>query len=237
MNASGYLRVRFQNDRQLSIYIENGFTNTIQAAKGIASDIYSGIERASWYSSCLIPRYNDVCQELKSEEIRTVYSIMSIFRYRDVITYMLYLYFLTVSKDVKEGNKEGSAQKMVRNAANLAARITVASGTRFAVASAMAEAIAQSEFLSKAVAQKLAGKMPVGVYLLQVYGFQQKAAMAARALKAIDPSYYWIVYQAKLEMLYYFVEPALSEIIQKVHAGIYSNLDQLADEIMERFDV
>jgi len=89
---------------------------------------------------------------------------------------MLYLYFLTVSKDVKEGNKEGSAQKMVRNAANLAARITVASGTRFAVASAMAEAIAQSEFLSKAVAQKLAGKMPVGVYLLQVYGFQQKSS-------------------------------------------------------------
>lgn len=197
MNASDYLRVRFQNDRQLSIYIDNGFTNTIQAAKGIASDIYPGIERASWYSSCLIPRYNDVCQELKSEEIRTVYSIMSIFRYHDVITYMLYLYFLTVSKDVREGNKEGSAQKMVRNAANLAARITVASGTRFAVAS----------------------------------------AMAARALKAIDPSYYWILYQAKLEMLYYFVEPALSEIIQKVHAGIYSNLDQLADEIMERFDV
>lgn len=80
--------------------------------------------------------------------------------------------------------------------------------TRFTVASAMAEAIAQSAFLSKAVARKLAGKMPVGVYLLQVYGFQQKAAMAARAQKAIDPSYYWILYQAKLEMLYYFVEPA-----------------------------
>ncbi|MGF6342249.1 hypothetical protein ABIE10_001568 [Citrobacter sp. 506] len=29
MNASDYLRVRFQNDRQLSIYIENGFTNTM----------------------------------------------------------------------------------------------------------------------------------------------------------------------------------------------------------------
>ena len=41
MNASDYLRVRFQNDRQLSIYIDNGFTNTIQAAKGITSDIYS----------------------------------------------------------------------------------------------------------------------------------------------------------------------------------------------------
>jgi hypothetical protein len=64
----------------------------------------------------------------------------------------------------------------------------------------MAEAIAQSAFLSKAVARKLAGKMPVGVYLLQVYGFQQKAAMAARAQKAIDPSYYWILYQGKVRI-------------------------------------
>lgn len=101
----------------------------------------------------------------------------------------------------------------------------------------MAEAIAQSEFLSKAVAQKLAGKMPVGVYLLQVYGIQQKAAMAARSLKAIAPNYYWILYQAKLEMLYYFVEPALSEIIKKVNTGIYFDLDQLADDIREKFGV
>lgn len=111
MHASDYLRVKFQSDRQLAIYTENGFTNTIKAAKGVASDIYSGVERASWYSSCLIPRYNDVCQELKAEEIRMVYSIMSIFRYRDVIAYMLYLYFLTVSKDIKEGNKEGAVKR------------------------------------------------------------------------------------------------------------------------------
>lgn len=237
MYASDYLRVRFQSDRQLAIYAENGFKNTMQAAKGGASDIYSGMERASWYSSCLIPGYNDVCQELKAEEIRSVYSIMSIFRYRDVIAQMLYLYFLTVCEDVEEGNKEGSAQKMIRNAAGLAAHLTTASGTRYATAAAMAEAIAQSEFLSNVVAQKLAGKIPTGVYLLQMYGIQHKAAMAARALRAIDSNFYWILYQAKLEMLYYFVEPVLSEMIKKVKARFYSSLDQLADEIIEVVNV
>lgn len=237
MQASDYLRVKFQSDRQFAIHAENGFTNTIKAARGVASDIYSGIERASWYSSCLIPSYNNVCQELKAEEIRMVYSIMSIYRYRNVIAHMLYLYFQTLCKDVKEGNHDGSAQNMVRNAASLAASMAVAGGTRFVVAAAMAEAIAQSEFLSKSVAQKLAGKMPVGVYLLQVYGIQQKAAMAARGLKAIDPNYYWILYQAKLEMLYYFIEPVLVDIIKKVKAGLYSSLDDLTDEIREKFSV
>lgn len=79
--------------------------------------------------------------------------------------------------------------------------------------------------------------MPVGTYLLQVYGIQHKVAMAARTLKATAPNYYWILYQAKLEMLYYFIEPALNEIIKKTNAGIYANLDQLADEIGERFNV
>jgi hypothetical protein len=237
MNASDYLRTRFQSDRQLAIYAKNGFTNTMQAAKGIASDIYSGLERASWYSSCFIPRYNDVCQELMAEEIRTAYSIQSIFRYHDVLGHMLYLYFQTVCKDVKEGNKEGSAQKLVRDVAHLTAHFTVAGGTRFAVASAIAVTIAKSELLSKVVAQKVAGKMPVGVYLIQVFGIQQKAAMAARALKAINPNYYWILYQAKLEMLYYFVEPVLSEITGNVNAGVYSTLDQLAGHIREKFSV
>ncbi|NOJ99333.1 hypothetical protein HMI51_41410, partial [Corallococcus coralloides] len=170
---------------------------------------------ASWYASCLIPQYNDVCQQLKSEEIRTAYSIMSIFRYRDVIAHMLYLYFQTLCEDIKEGNINGSAQQLIRRTTGLMAHMTAAGGTRFAIAAAVAEAIAQSAFLKKSVAQKLAGKMPVGTYLLQIYGIQHKVAMAARTLKATAPNYYWLLYQAKLEMLYYFIEPALSEFIQK----------------------
>lgn len=237
MHAADLLRVNFQSHRQLAIHADKGFTTTLQAAGGVASDIYSGIERASWYASCLIPRYNDVCQQLKSEEIRTAYSIMSIFRYRDVIAHMLYLYFQTLCEDIKEGNINGSAQQLIRRTTGLMAHMTAAGGTRFAIAAAMAEAIAQSAFLKKSVAQKLAGKMPVGTYLLQIYGIQHKVAMAARKLKATAPNYYWLLYQAKLEMLYYFIEPALSEFIQKTNAGIYTNLDQLADEIGERFNV
>ena len=77
MHAADLLRLKFQSHRQLAINADKGFTTTLQAAGGVASDIYSGIERASWYASCLIPRYNDFCQQLKSEEIRTAYLINS----------------------------------------------------------------------------------------------------------------------------------------------------------------
>lgn len=60
MTASDYLRIKFQSDHHLALTMENAIGGILQSAKGVASDIYSGIERVSWYSSCFIPRYNDI---------------------------------------------------------------------------------------------------------------------------------------------------------------------------------
>ncbi|MDR3431888.1 MAG: hypothetical protein P4L95_08305 [Rouxiella aceris] len=52
MQASDYLRMKLQSDRQLSIYTQHGFSSFAQATKNIVSDIYSGIEgfRARYFS-------------------------------------------------------------------------------------------------------------------------------------------------------------------------------------------
>ncbi|WP_455427808.1 hypothetical protein [Dryocola sp. LX212] len=237
MNASDYLRTRFQSDRQLAIYAQNGFINTMQAAKGVASDIYSGLERASWYSSCFIPRYNDVCQELKAEEIRTVYSIQSIFRYHDVIAHMLVLYFEMICNDLDKGNEKSGMRGLTRNVANVASHFAVTKATRGAVVLSLAQALEKSNFLTKTVAEKLAGRTALAVVAVQFFGMEQKAAMAARALKALEPKYYWILYQAKLEMLYYFIEPLLSDIIKNVNAGLYSDFEVLANDLKGKYGV
>ncbi|MEQ4797167.1 hypothetical protein [Enterobacter cloacae] len=52
MQASDYLKMKFQSDRQLAIYGQQGVAGTWKALKGIGSDIYSAMERVSWYSSC-----------------------------------------------------------------------------------------------------------------------------------------------------------------------------------------
>ncbi|MDF3736979.1 hypothetical protein P3S22_26870, partial [Enterobacter hormaechei] len=68
-------------------------------------------------------------------------------------------------------------------------------------------------------------------------GIQQKCALAARHLKAINPDYYWILYQAKLEMLYYFCEPILSKLFKKMKSNAFSNLDDLADFLQRDLNV
>ena len=51
MKASDYLKMKLQSDRQLAVYGQQGVISAWKAMKGIGSDIYSGVERVSWYSS------------------------------------------------------------------------------------------------------------------------------------------------------------------------------------------
>ncbi|WP_312583569.1 hypothetical protein [Atlantibacter sp.] len=237
MHASDYLRIKYQADRQITLSTQNALSGVLQSAKGVASDIYAGIERASWYSSCFIPQYNNVCLELKSEEIRMLYSIESIYRHRDIIAYILYLYFKMVCDDVEEGNPEGSAHKLIRKMAGLVSHMNVAGGTRYAFAAAASVALSQSGVMSTILIERISAKLPQAVFAFQFYGIQQKCALAARHLKVMDPEYYWILYQEKLEMLYYFIEPLLAEIIKEVKSKTFSNIDELADFIQGNVDV
>lgn len=237
MKASDYLRIKFQSERHLALTMQNAIGGVLRSARGVASDIYSGIERVSWYSSCFIPQYNDVCQELKAEEIRTLYSIESIFKHADVIAHIFYLYLKTICDDIDDGNPEGSARKLTKRIAEFSSHMNVAGATRYAFATAASIALSNSNLISKVVVERLSAKLPQGVFALQFYGIQQKCALAARHLKVINPDYYWILYQEKLEMLYYLCEPTLSKLFEKMKLNTFSNLDDLADFMQRDLNV
>lgn len=237
MGASDYLRAKFQSDRHLALNLQKGFNEVLDSATNVAATLYSGVERLSWYSSCFIPGYDNVCKELISEEMRTIYSIQSIYKHQDVIHHMLFLYFQSICNDIKEGNSEGSARKLVSKSAQFAGNIFTAKMTRHTFAYSLSAALAQSEAIKKIVVQRLAGKVHVAVYASYIFGIEQKAALSARKLKTIDPEYYWILYHAKMEMLYYFIEPVLSEIITEMKKGAFNNLDELAYFIGNKYSV
>jgi len=46
-----------------------------------------------------------------------------------------------------------------------------------------------------------------------------------------------MLYAAQLEMLYYFIEPVLEEIIKKVQMKTYETLDELYEEVRRNFNV
>lgn len=237
MQASDYLRMRLQSDRQLSIYTQHGFNSFSQATKNTVSDIYSGIERASWYTSCLIPRYSDVCSELITEEKRMSLSIASVFKHHDVILHMFVLYFEMLEKDSKDGNKNGSVQELVKGIAGHSAKTAVGRSTRHAIAYALSKSLSGSEIVSKVVAERIASKSHYVVFALQVFGMDQKAVLASRKLKILEPEYFSILYAAQLEMLYYFIEPVLEKIIKKVQMKAYETLDELYEGVRRDFNV
>jgi hypothetical protein len=237
MGASDYLRAKFQRERHLALSLQKGFNGVMQSAGDASSVIYSGLERVSWYSSCFIPGYNNVCKELLSEELRTLYSIHSIFKHHDVIRHMLFLYFKSVCEDIKEGNSGGAARKLIAKGTYLAGNTYTAKMTRHAFAYSLSAALAQSEIIQKTVVQRLAVKIHAAVYTFYFFGIEQKAALSARNLKALDPDYYWILYQANMEMLYYFIEPVLADVIKEVKKGAFGSLDELASFIERIYGV
>lgn len=234
MQASDYLKMKFQSDRQLAIYGQQGVAGTWKALKGIGSDIYSGMERVSWYSSCLFPSYHDVCDELLSEEKRMYLSIVSIYRYRDVIAYMLYLYFVSILNDSESNNEQNRIRKTDSKVTGLVKNIAASKAARLAIALALAKSLSASDLLSEVVVERLARRVPNVVMALQLIGADQKCALAARRLKTVDPRYYSILYAAQLEMLYYFIEPFLSDLIKKVQMGFYKDFEAIYDELKDK---
>lgn len=234
MQASDYLKMKFQSDRQLAIYGQQGVAGTWKALKGIGSDIYSGMERVSWYSSCLIPSYHDVCEELLSEEKRMYLSIVSIYRYRNVIAHMLYLYFESIMTDSENGNEKNRVRKTDSKVTGLVNNIPASKATRLAIAWALAKSLSESGLLSEIVVERLARRVPNVVMALQLMGTDQKCALAARRLKMLDPKYYATLYAAQLEMLYYFFETFLAEIIKKVQTGFYKDFDAIYNDLKDR---
>jgi len=179
MQASDYLKMKFQSDRQLAIYGQQGVTSTWGAMKGIGSDIYSGIERVSWYSSCLIPSYHDVCHELVAEERRMHRSVLSVFRYRNVIAHMFKLYFEMIINDSKDGNKSGRVRNVNSKITEVVNLIPSGRATRLALTLTLANALAASDLVSRTVIERLSRRVPTIVMAFQLIGTDQKCALAA----------------------------------------------------------
>lgn len=53
----------------------------------------------------------------------------------------------------------------------------------------------------------------------------------------MDEKYYVILYNAELEMLYYFIEPVLSEVIKNVQMERYRNFDEMYKAIKSKYHV
>ena len=142
---------------------------------------------------------------------------------------MLYLYFESILNDSE--NEQNRIRKTDSKVTGIVKNIPTSKSARLAIAFALAKSLSASGLLSEIVVERLARRVPNIVMALQLAGSDQKCALAARRLKTLDPKYYAILYAAQLEMLYYFFEPFLSELIKKVQMGFYKDFDAIYDDL------
>ncbi|QKJ86548.1 hypothetical protein PMPD1_1597 [Paramixta manurensis] len=212
MNNSAYMRARFKTDRAIAQALEKGIKGTINGAGNTFDNIYHGLERASWYSSCFFERYQDICREIGREDVRMVKAIVEVFNRKDVVFDMFLLYVEYVLGLPQEGQ-----HKVVGNVTRGVSGIVVEGVTGIATKKALAYSIARTISESFNLSHRIKNQIYNGSrYILTAIGFygrNQKAALAARRLKRVHPTYYHALYRNNLEMLYIYIEPIIVELI------------------------
>lgn len=92
MYVSSIINFRTTSERDAAIALDKAVNGVAVNSMGTFEDVKAGVERASWYSSCLFDKYDDICLELKGEDRRFIKSVFEIYKRRDVIADMIRMY-------------------------------------------------------------------------------------------------------------------------------------------------
>jgi hypothetical protein len=224
MNNSDYLRFKLANDRALAIGFERVGRQLVSNGKTIVKNVFSGMERASWYGSCFFSSYQDVCQELLSEDGRLIASIQQVYHHHDILSFMIDLYIDYVLEKINKNSSETyqlqakSLDQTVRSGTEFVANLAVgkAEGSFIKIGSSYAISMSLS---SMPQVSSLISKIGSGVLTaFQLYALAQDAAIAANKLKTLDFGYYNILYSNRVEMLFFLIQPVMINIIIAVNS-------------------
>ncbi|RYC38050.1 hypothetical protein [Pectobacterium zantedeschiae] len=209
MQLSEYLKYKMESDKVLATHLGDITKKLKSNSISLTTDLYSGMERTSWYSSCLFEKYNDVCQELQYEDSRMVSAIKEVFKRDDVILDMVKIYIDNLMKDFDENKQKTIAKAILGVTSEFSTNRAIKESISYALAKFISTTLNFNASLRKTINQTSYWAITVTAF----YGKVQKAAMSARHLRDINPALYALFYSQKLEMLYFLIEPILSPYI------------------------
>ncbi|KFF71283.1 hypothetical protein [Pectobacterium brasiliense] len=213
MQLSEYLKYKMESERVLATHLDSMADKIKDNTIKLSDDLYSGIERATWYSSCFIEKYNSDCQQLKSENERMYLAIKQIYKRRDVIFDILVEYIKILLKDTEEREQKLIAKAIL--GVSIASDMTTDRTIKMSVAYLLAKHIATSLNFSLSIRRSINKYSLIGLSALAFHGKVQKAAMSARHLHDVCPELYWSLYAMQVEMLYFVLEERLSPYVPK----------------------
>ncbi|UWS33547.1 hypothetical protein [Erwinia pyrifoliae] len=115
MYISSIIKFRTTSERDAAIALDKAVNDVSSNSVGTLEDIKAGVERASWYSSCLFDKYDDVCSGLKGEDRRFIKAIFEIYKRRDIIADMIRMYIEAELKTADRSEIQSIDAKLAKN--------------------------------------------------------------------------------------------------------------------------
>ncbi len=100
-------------ERILAMKFDEAFAGVKKNVIDTLNQMGNGITRASYYTSCLMDNYQDVCSKLKQEDTRFIAGLAQLVKSRDIIFQMIKIYIETYFQNKKEEKAQYILKKLV----------------------------------------------------------------------------------------------------------------------------
>lgn len=209
MSIYSMVQFKLQTDRSAAVALDRAVNGVRQGSGGTLEDVRSGVERASWYSSCLFDKYKDVCTELSTEDQRFIKCIYEVYKRKNIIADMMKMYLEEELKYVSDSQIKSLDIKLTKHLANYRSGLL----TKMAIANALSVITVNSFSFKNEIMAQLNRYSFALVTAASLYGKVQMAALAARKLKSVSPHLYNVLYKNNMEMLYFIVSGKIDKAL------------------------
>lgn len=232
MYYSDSIITAMQANRILALKLEEALTGVKENVIANLKQMGDGLTRATYYTACFTENYQDVCANLKHEDVRFIAGLIQLIKDRNVVFEMIRLYIEIYFKN----KQEESVQHIIRKLVSAGVCLSSSGLTNRLLITAVATAVYQSYHFSSLVNARinraksivLKGSVTTAAVALNVYGIVQAAADSADNLKKLNAFYYSVLYERNLEMMYFLIEPVITK-------NPYSNPMLISDEELADF--
>ncbi|HFG6255437.1 TPA: hypothetical protein ACGHOQ_001013 [Salmonella enterica subsp. diarizonae serovar 61:l,v:z35] len=226
MSYNSLILNKLDADRYMANLLDQSLAGVQQQAVQQAHLIYSGVERLSWYSSCFMDNYQEVCTRLKQEDKRFLKALVVLVKHHDTIREMLEVYINYFFENLSEQR----IRNITLTLSKAGAGFTTATFTKFTIAYTIATLAASSLSMQVSISSALTKWSTRGVAVAGIYGYAQLASQAAERLLHKHSRYYRDLYSRDLEMLYFLIEPIIDRV--DVHNQYQKSDNDIVSDIL-----
>ncbi len=228
-----YLQLKMQANKQLAIALTRSLNDIHADHMSTIEKLKLGGQRLINYGSCVVPDsyYRSSCRDTWKEDKRLVLALGEIYGRNDVSLDMVEIYFRKTLKKLGD-EKSNELVSRVQQLLGKAAEHASTKASKLALSLTLANLVLESADFKKKHIRLVNSFSTWFVNGATLYANAQIAASAANRLKFQDSLYYHSLCRENLEMLYFLIEPQMTQIIYQVNSGD-NNQGKIADALYE----